>query len=222
MLQYSLPISASAGKDNDDYFRQSIANRKDAFVIRTPVPVQIPDTDPSTISYSNKHIRSPYISSRQTSSPVSLPSARPLSSKIPSGSPSVSSSAVEDIFSTGDLVGQGSLLQGEPLRLVSIGTSSHLFDHDEDYLEPAKEFEVVRRLGAGSYAVVYLVREVLYRPPPSDEGHESTLGHMDLDDGSRLSTVYGREYAIKCLSKLNLDEEALIAQMTEVGSSLIS
>jgi len=30
--------------------------------------------------------------------------------------------------------------------------------------EPTKEFEVVRELGSGSYAVVYLVREVLSRP----------------------------------------------------------
>lgn len=104
---------------------------------------------------------------------------------------------------------------GEALRLVSIGSTPRPSDRPE-YEEPAKEFEVVRRLGAGSYAVVYLVREVLYRPPPSDDGHMSTVGLMDMDDKFRPSTVYGREYAIKCLSKANLDEEALAAQMSEV------
>ncbi|KAJ3572385.1 hypothetical protein NP233_g3126 [Leucocoprinus birnbaumii] len=37
-------------------------------------------------------------------------------------------------------------------------------------------------------------------------------GHL----ARRPETVYGREYAIKCLSKANLDEEALDAQLTEV------
>jgi serine/threonine protein kinase len=39
---------------------------------------------------------------------------------------------------------------------------------------------------------------------------------MDLDDrSSRCSVEYGREYAIKCLSKANLDKEALEAQTFE-------
>lgn len=111
----------------------------------------------------------------------------------------------DDVFAPGDAVKEGGLLQGEPIRLVSIG--SNPLPPDE---QPASEFEVVRRLGAGSYAVVYLVLEVLYRPPPSDNGH--TLGQMD----GFPSTVYGREYAIKCLSKADLDEDALAAQMSEV------
>lgn len=111
----------------------------------------------------------------------------------------------------GDAVGDGSLLQGEPIRVVPLGSNPRVPEHEE----PAKEFEVVRRLGAGSYAVVYLVLEVLYRPPPSADGH-ILVGQMDSDDIRRPGTVYGREYAIKCLSKANLDEEALAAQMSEV------
>jgi serine/threonine protein kinase len=87
-----------------------------------------------------------------------------------------------------------------------------------DIEKPANEFKVVRRLGAGSYAVVYLVSEILYRPRSiSDEGH---VGSMDMGDGDRYrpSTVFGRQYAIKCLSKANLDDEALAAQMSEVLS----
>lgn len=106
-------------------------------------------------------------------------------------------------------------LQGETVKRVLISSSEPRVDHDE----PAKEFEVVRKLGTGSYAVVYLVREVLSRPIPSDDGHATALGRMDLDDGSfgNQSTEYGREYAIKVLSKANLDEDALTAQRFEVG-----
>lgn len=125
--------------------------------------------------------------------------------------------------------------------------------------EPSKEFEVVRKLGSGSYAVVYLVREVLSRPVRekersrgSDEGcFEYTGDYWDEDldeerDGSdpdsdddgyanwrvgvdgvgsicerpmrrREKRMYGREYAVKCLSKAGMDEEALRAQMVEVS-----
>jgi serine/threonine protein kinase len=111
------------------------------------------------------------------------------------------------------------LLQGEPVRLVSISSQTGAEDDDHDVRGPAREFEVVRRLGSGSYAVVYLVKEVLSHSVPSEDGHMSTIGPMEFDGNlSRRSaeTVYGREYAIKCLSKANLDEEALDAQLTEV------
>ncbi|KAH8119034.1 kinase-like domain-containing protein, partial [Phellopilus nigrolimitatus] len=146
----------------------------------------------------------------------------------------------------------------------------------EEGREPAQEFEVVRRLGAGSYAVVYLVREVLDRPPPrvldgldrdergvdADDIDLDSLGHgfwdddecfdgsfyynddddddddgggggafdLDLDgldgcrrgrrngnarDGKRV--YYGREYAVKVLSKAGMDEEALEAQLAEAN-----
>ena len=178
---------------------------------------------PSTPSTPSARLsKSPYISSRQSSTrPVSIPNAPTLLSHYPSTSASFHSSLLDGVLSQGDSVGEGSLLQGELVRRVSIGPGIAP-TRSSDYKEPANEFQVVRRLGAGSYAVVYLVKEVLSRPPPSDDGHMSTIGQMELD--SRLSdTVYGREYAIKCLSKANLDEEALAAQMTEVRlSSLFS
>jgi serine/threonine protein kinase len=116
-----------------------------------------------------------------------------------------------DVLAPGDVVGQGVLLQGEPIRLISVPPT---IDYEA---APAPELEVVRRLGAGSYAVVYLVREVLFRPVPSLDSHMSLEG-MELDDKltGRPSVEYGREFAIKCLSKANLDEEALAAQMSEV------
>ena len=124
------------------------------------------------------------------------------------------SSSLVDILSQGDLVGEGLCLQGEIISRVPISSSEPRVDHDE----PAKEFEVVRKLGTGSYAVVYLVREVLSRSLPSDDGHVAAIGRMDLDDGSpgNQSTEYGREYAVKVLSKANLDEDALTAQLFEV------
>ncbi|KAJ7497094.1 hypothetical protein FB451DRAFT_1120275 [Mycena latifolia] len=162
-------------------------------------------SSPSTAS---AKLRSPYISSRQTASPVSF-SPRPLKSPADSRRSSFSS-VLEDVLQPGDLVGEGVDLQGEAIRLVSP-------DRHQD-TEPAREFEVVRRLGAGSYAVVYQVLEVLERAPPSEDGHSSVVGHMDLDGrhSRSPSITYGREYAIKCLSKANLNDEALTAQMDEV------
>ncbi len=173
---------------------------------------------PSTPSTPSARLsKSPYISSRQSSTrPVSIPNAPTLLSH-PSTSASFHSSLLDGVLSPGDSVGEGSLLQGEPVRRVSIGPGIAP-TRSSDYKEPAKEFQVVRRLGAGSYAVVYLVQEVLSRPPPSEDGHMSTIGQMELDNRPS-ETVYGREYAIKCLSKANLDEEALAAQMTEVRLS---
>jgi serine/threonine protein kinase len=85
-------------------------------------------------------------------------------------------------------------------------------------MNTAKEFQVVHKLGTGSYAVVYLVREVMSRPPSnsvSDDGH---LGILDLDitPPSSQPIVYGRKFALKVLSKANLDAAALAAQLTEV------
>ncbi|KAJ6558536.1 hypothetical protein DFH09DRAFT_1262168 [Mycena vulgaris] len=229
MLQY--PTSRPPLASQDDY------SRPNDFSPRNPVPLNSkrpqkepfaravfvpPPTAPLSISTNlvsaraissspstkSAKLRSPYISSRQTASPVSF-SPRPLKSPAVSRRSSFSS-VLEDVLQPGDLVGEGVDLQGETIRLVSP-------DGRQD-IEPAREFEVVRRLGAGSYAVVYQVLEVLERAPPSEDGHSSMMGHMDLDGKHTRSpaTTYGREYAIKCLSKANLNDEALTAQMDEV------
>ena len=68
-----------------------------------------------------------------------------------------SSQQHEDIFQPEDRIGEGLMLQGEVLRRVNP-------DSKEPTTTRGKtELEVVRRLGAGSYAVVYLVREVFAR-----------------------------------------------------------
>jgi hypothetical protein len=171
--------------------------------------VQARATSSSPSTHSAK-LRSPYISARHTASPVSF-SPRPAFKSPAASRRSSFSSVLEDVLQPGDVVGEGVVLQGETIRLVSPIEA-------KDSTEPAREFEVVRRLGAGSYAVVYQVLEVLERALPSEDGHSSMMGHMDLDGkhSRSPSTKYGREYAIKCLSKANLNTEALTAQMDEV------
>ena len=112
-----------------------------------------------------------------------------------------------DVLYPGDFLSTDGDLQGEHIRLVSASISA---------AQPAHEFQVVRRLGTGSYAVVYLVKEVLYRPPIDDD--PSVIGTLDLEPSQPIE--YGGEYAIKCLSKENLDPDALAAQMAEVPVSL--
>ncbi|KAJ3891267.1 CAMK/CAMK-unique protein kinase [Lentinula edodes] len=217
----------SSSVNNKRVHRDSLSNRS-SYAFSNPLSITTnllsspTASSPSTMS--SKPPRSPYISSRQALSPS--PSAHPWSSSSAAKTPvdsrptsptqSVNSMALEDVLAAGDIVGEGATLQDETITLVSIGDPVSVRSDTPDYEQPAKEFEVVRRLGAGSYAVVYLVCEVLYRPPPSEDGH--TFGTLDLDDVSsqRPKTVYGREYALKCLSKANLDEEALAAQMSEV------
>ena len=157
----------------------------------------------------------------------------------------------EDVLSPGDRVGDGLTLQGEVLHTV-FGDCDHARMAKE---EPAAELEVVRRLGAGSYAIVYLVREVLYHPPPGvldDLNAHCAFGRprrlseeleswdvpseldlesdpLELDgmrrkkdvDGEANRVYYGKEYAVKVLSKAGMDEEALEAQLVEVCSYFI-
>ena len=82
-----------------------------------------------------------------------------------------------------------------------------------DSKPPANRFEIVKKLGTGSYAVIYLVREVLSRPAHLDDDHITLEGMEHLT--SHPTVEYGRDFAIKCLPKANLDD-ALAMQMAEV------
>ncbi|GLB37279.1 putative protein tyrosine kinase [Lyophyllum shimeji] len=186
-----------------------------------PVSTNLPPSPSSPSVPSTTVPRSSFFSNRQPPSPVTLPA--PSQPRVPSKvaasrQPSAASSIVEDVLAPGDFVGEGGTLQGETIRLVPLGPAAAVASSSgtPDHEEPAVEFQVKRRLGHGSYAVVYLVQEVLSRPQPSEDGHMSTIGMMELDNQSPTEIVYGREYAIKCLSKANLDEEDLAAQMSEV------
>ena len=65
-------------------------------------------------------------------------------------------SFIEDALCQGNIIGPGLLLQGEPVEVIHIpGVPPHYSQ------PPAMNLQVVRKLGAGSYTVVYLVREIL-------------------------------------------------------------
>ncbi|KAL5523561.1 hypothetical protein ACEPAG_7734 [Sanghuangporus baumii] len=191
----------------------------------------------SVASGSVKSPKSPN-SMSETSSPASKGSGR-------------SSMLREDVLSPGDRVGAGLTLQGEVLHTV-------FNDNENMRREPATELEVVRRLGAGSYAIVYLVREVLHHPPPGvldglNDGDDNDIADRRPGNGRRLSeelelwdvpseldldsdpleldgmrrkkdgdaeankVYYGKEYAVKVLSKVGMDDEALEAQLVEAN-----
>ena len=179
-------------------------------VAASPKSPSIPLTPYSSrISPSSPIPRSPVLSSLDTpSANVSFQHSRPGSTH---------SSPVQDILFPGDIIGQGLNFQGERVRLLPISPSHH--NGDDDLNAPSIKFEVVKALGTGSYAVVYQVRQILSRYPPTTEDL-SPISAVDFDDIPSCSTPvkYGREYALKCLSKADLDKDALSAQMFEVGA----
>jgi serine/threonine protein kinase len=130
---------------------------------------------------------------------------------------SAHSSPVQDILFPGDVIGQGLDFQGERVRLLPISANHH--NSDDDLKAPSIKFEVVKALGTGSYAVVYQVRQILSGYPPATEDL-SPISAVDFDDIPSFPAPvrYGREYALKCLSKADLDKDALSAQMFEVCS----
>jgi len=76
----------------------------------------------------------------------------------------------------------------------------------------ARQFEVIRKLGTGSYAAVYLVREVFSRSPLSEDDRIDPLGLPELGNSAsmRPRMKYGREYAVELIFKAKLDEEELL------------
>ena len=102
-----------------------------------------------------------------------------------------------DLFVPGDQVGQCLTLNGSPIDFICAGSSANRLP------QPAKTFEVVKRLGVGSYATVYLVRENV---KPAANRHVA-------------EPVRRRHYALKCLAKDEIDGVAVDAQMAEVTSS---
>lgn len=218
----------------------------------TPLMTSKPIPRSPYISHSTLPVNVPGTRSPFPTKSIPLPSSGLPSPTLPnldshfrstSSNPSSFSSSVLDVLSPGDVIGEGLELQGEVVRCVPITplhSSDRTLSHPEPATascpsstiagpfseEPARTFEVVKKLGTGSYAVVYLVREVLYRAPEveendyEDDGADLDMsmdGHDDAESvkGGR-SNEYGREYAVKLLSKANLDSEALEAQVLEV------
>ncbi|KAL7424196.1 hypothetical protein Q5752_001782 [Cryptotrichosporon argae] len=109
---------------------------------------------------------------------------------------------VPDVLPIGMVFGEGVEFEGEVI-VPAVGRiagddgelglplrrgGSEVGRPNRDAPSRSKRYEVVRQLGSGSYAVVYLVREI----------------------GGRK-----REYALKCLSKQDLQEEQLQTQLFE-------
>lgn len=186
MLSVYLPPSVTASS-------RSPSNRLAPYSARLPPSSPIP--------------RSPVLSSLDT------PSAN--ASSYTSRPASTLSAPMQDILFPGDVIGQGLYFNDERVRLLPISAGHH--SGDDDLNAPSIKFEVVRALGTGSYAVVYQVRQILSGYPPQTEDL-SPISAVDFDDipSSAPSPVrYGREYALKCLSKADLDKDALSAQMFE-------
>ncbi|KAG1715609.1 hypothetical protein ID866_1533 [Astraeus odoratus] len=177
----------------------------------SPLPSPLPH--PAVLSASPLSIPSPL----PPSAPLPLPNSASTRNRVSASTrlntarhSSFGSSLIEDVLSPGDIIGEGILFQGHIVRPASAS-----IDLEDISAGLATEFEVVRKLGTGSYAVVYLVREIISRTTPSEDGH---CGILDLGDSPNKSYVtYGRDFALKCLSKANLDEEALTAQLSEVN-----
>jgi serine/threonine protein kinase len=120
-----------------------------------------------------------------------------------------------NVLSPNNLTGKGLMLQGECVICIHMPMRVRKNEFDNEP-EPATEFEVIKQLGASSYAVVYQVKEVLSWWEYSNDG--CIGGRMDGPDGEQMveSKEYRRQCAVKCLSKVNPNEEALEVQMVEV------
>ena len=230
MLQYSAPLislpiphkpTTSPHNDSRIFSKRFMKDPVRLASTNSPAAIAVPLPSSSPAPSLPSPLPRSAILSPKSASPMSIPTHLPASSSIrhplpPSRSvtarhSSFGSSIIEDVLAPGDIIGPGIPLQGHLIRPAS--TSLQLHDNSSGI---ASEFEVIRELGTGSYAIVYLVREVLSRSAPSEDGH---CGTLDLGDTPYTPYVsYGREFALKCLSKANLDEDALAAQLSEVLS----
>jgi serine/threonine protein kinase len=109
---------------------------------------------------------------------------------------STDSRVLEEVLHDGDLIGPGECILGQPIHIIHARTPQ---------ITPMK---VIRKLGAGSYAVVYLAQEILPRPDSSS--------FLDIHEDSPPTTPasVGRYFAIKCLAKHAQDQDAQLLEAT--------
>lgn len=110
-----------------------------------------------------------------------------------------------DVLSPGDQIGAGLRFRKERIRSVDLQSSE---PPTMGSLANVK-FEVVKKLGSGSYASVYLVREVIETGIKSSNWRRNSMPTIP------------REFAVKCLSKAHLTPEQLEAQLLEVSITII-
>ncbi|SYW79131.1 uncharacterized protein UBRO2_02815 [Ustilago bromivora] len=92
-----------------------------------------------------------------------------------------------DVFEIGDLLGPGLEHDGHVIKIAE--TTSGFVDQNEDLT--GSKLEVIRKLGEGSYAVVYLVREVSAEEAASYTSQNS-VAIPNSTSGSGVSEAHGR------------------------------
>ncbi|GAA5993463.1 hypothetical protein JCM10908_002203 [Rhodotorula pacifica] len=146
-----------------------------------------------------------------------------------------------DVFDEGERVGVGVWLEGRGgyVRDCFAGKVDRDGKAPGNGLDGPKQLEVERRLGEGTYAIVYLVREVLHDPDTTLDGDDDDvlspidpLASFEFDDTDsqhrpRLHSwasdtwtpppkpTYGQYFALKCLCKKNLTEDLIEVQRNE-------
>ncbi|KIM31802.1 hypothetical protein M408DRAFT_21014 [Serendipita vermifera MAFF 305830] len=108
---------------------------------------------------------------------------------------STDSRVLDDVLNDGDEIGPGLSIFGQPINIVGTRTS---------HVPPMR---VIRKLGAGSYAVVYLVQEIVSY---SDDSF------LDIHEDSPPATPapVGRKFAVKCLARNAQDQDAQLLEAT--------
>lgn len=128
----------------------------------------------------------------------------------------------EEMLGEGDVVGNGLMVNGEMVTAVDHGRPPVLGGPQNG---AQARYEIVRKLGSGSYATVFLAREILSEPVPATDSdlpfvwNGSDDAHADPDVTIRTpgpGRKYGNSFAIKCLSRASLTTpESLAVQMLE-------
>ncbi|GAA6010395.1 hypothetical protein JCM11491_006303 [Sporobolomyces phaffii] len=148
-----------------------------------------------------------------------------------------------EVFSEGERIGVDVWLEGRGGWVRDCFADRASLERDGkgmgNGLDGPRQLEVERRLGEGTYAIVYLVREILYEPDLTDDllSPIDPLASFDFDaprpsnsnshpERPRLHSwasevltqpepTYGRYYALKCLCKKDLTDELIEVQRGE-------
>ncbi|GAA6020461.1 hypothetical protein JCM10207_000008 [Rhodosporidiobolus poonsookiae] len=220
-------------------YKPSVVTVPVARVHPPPPPTHtVPDEEPFLDSAPNSpdlaHARIP----QRTQTYSSLARTSSFASTAPSDADDLS---LVDVFDEGERIGVDVWLEGRGgwVRDCFAGRADVDGKAPGNGLDGPKQLEVERRLGEGTYAIVYLVREVLYDPDPNDDDLLSPidpLASFEFDDApsstsrprlhswaseyessvaAQAKPTYGQYYALKCLCKKNLTEDLIEVQRNE-------
>ncbi len=215
MLHHPLPSTSKLSPKGDDTQRGNLVGSLSVAPLSQSVnhPTPSPPSDSPYASWIKPPRRPFGISSHTPFNSIYARSGSTTKRSTPTDA-SLSSRTIDDILTLGDVVGEGCSLQGECIRLVPVNAQPMPVDCT-DGGGSAHGFEVIRRLGSSSSAVVYLVKEVLSRPLPPKNGHMSTVDSLEFDGGipCHPETMHGRDYAIMCLPKVNFKRDPQLVEV---------